>query len=279
MGGAFQTSRDIFRNPIWQDIPKFRLFFFIVGNAVFSKEGVRVGNIVVKRGQFLRSYRNLRDDLEYIENRAVKKYSTSVIKRKIDSLVKEERLKIEDTELGTLFTVVNYDHYQVLDNYKKQPGTALEQRENRDGTALEQGWNNNKNVEEGCKKVEEISSSNSENAHAFYEQNFAGFTPFIAEELTKWVNDLSEELVIEALKISKKRGKQLHYADGIMKDWFVNGYTTLQEVKLAEEKHHQNKGGNKGYGSSGGSYSGDPEELKPKNRAGKTIEEIMSEMQ
>jgi hypothetical protein len=156
MGGAFQTSRDIFNNPIWQDIPKFRIFFFIVGNAVFSHDGVKIGNILVKRGQFLRSYRNLADDLQYIENRSVKKYSISVISRKIDQLVKEERLKIEDTELGTLFTVVNYEIYQGFDHYKKQElGTELEQSWNDEGTELEQKRNNNNNV----KKVKKDKSS------------------------------------------------------------------------------------------------------------------------
>jgi hypothetical protein len=146
MGGAFQTSRDIFEHPIWQDIPKFRIFFFIVGNAVFSEAGAKVGGILVKRGQYLRSYRNLQDDLAYIENRAVKKYSLSVIKRKIDSLVKENRLKMEEAELGTLFTVVNYEQYQGLDNYKKD---NLERSENAVRTEMERSWNNNKNVEEG----------------------------------------------------------------------------------------------------------------------------------
>jgi hypothetical protein len=148
MAGAFLTSRDIFDNPIWQDIPKFRIFFYVVGNAVFSDGGVRVGNIVLQRGQFLRSYRNLQSDLEYIENRAIKKYSLSVLKRKIEQLVNEERLKIEDTELGTLFTVVNYSMYQGFDHYKtgteNSVGTALERSENRDGTGMERSENNNK---------------------------------------------------------------------------------------------------------------------------------------
>lgn len=141
--GAFQTSRNIFENPIWSDVPKFRIFFYIYGNAVFSKDGTTVAGMKIERGQFLRSYRNLREDLEYVENRSIKKYSLSVIKRKIDSLVEENRLKIEDTELGTLFTVVNYESYQVLDNYKK---SNLERRKNADGTGMERSGNNNKNV-------------------------------------------------------------------------------------------------------------------------------------
>jgi hypothetical protein len=137
MGGAFQTSRDIFLNPIWQDVPKFRIFFYIVGNAVFSDDGVRVGNVHLKRGQYLRSFRNLQEDLSYLENRSVKKYSLSVIKRKIDQLIEEKRLKVEECELGTLFTVVNYEKYQGFEHYKNDS-------ENADGTGIEQGWNNNK---------------------------------------------------------------------------------------------------------------------------------------
>ncbi|PAE27887.1 hypothetical protein CHI07_16950 [Paenibacillus sp. 7884-2] len=143
MKGAFQTSREIFENPIWSDIPKFRIFFYIYGNAVFAKEGTTVAGMHLDRGQFLRSYRNLQEDLAYIENRSVKKYSLSVIKRKVDSLVKENRLKIEDSELGTLFTVVNYETYQGFDHYKNQ---NLERSENAVGTDLERSENNNNNV-------------------------------------------------------------------------------------------------------------------------------------
>ena len=139
--GAFQTTREIFEHPIWTDIPKFRIFFYIYGNAVYSQDGVTIGDIHLKRGQLLRSYRQLQEDLKYIENRSIKKYSLSLIKRKIDSLVEENRLKIEDTELGTLFTVVNYELYQGFGMYDK---TNIERRENAERTARERSENNNK---------------------------------------------------------------------------------------------------------------------------------------
>jgi hypothetical protein len=78
--GAFQTSREIFENPIWTDVVKFRIFFYIYGNAVFAKEGVTVADVHVGRGQYLRSYRNLQKDLAYTEKRAVKQYSLHTIK-------------------------------------------------------------------------------------------------------------------------------------------------------------------------------------------------------
>src|SRR4051812_24825014 len=146
-GDFFKTNREIYDHSIWQDVVKFRIFFYIFGNAVFSKEGVFKGNVHVKRGQFLRSYRKLIEDLEYVENKQVKKYSLTTVQRKIKELVKEERLCLHETELGTLFEVVNYEQYQGFGSPKN---TDLEQEAehswNTDGTVTEHSRNNNKNV-------------------------------------------------------------------------------------------------------------------------------------
>lgn len=136
MAGAFQTSREIFENPIWQNVVEFRLFFLIYGKATFA-EGVKVGNTILKRGQWIRSYRNLQSDLEYIENRSIKKYSLSTIHRAVESLIKAERIKVLECELGTLFEVVNYSKYQCFDSYKNN-------NENAERTESEQQRNNNK---------------------------------------------------------------------------------------------------------------------------------------
>lgn len=143
MKGAFQTSREIFENPIWTDVIKFRIFFYIYGNAVFAKEGTRVGDIHLKRGQYLRSYRNLQKDLTYMEKRAFKTYSISTIESKIKQLVKENRIQIESTDYGTLFTVLNYEEYQGFERYQK---SSSEQQPHSNRTATERHPNNNKNV-------------------------------------------------------------------------------------------------------------------------------------
>ncbi|BAQ11344.1 hypothetical protein OXB_2873 [Bacillus sp. OxB-1] len=150
MSGAFLMSREIFGHEIWQDVAKFRIFFYIVGNAVFSDRGVTKGGIHIGRGQYLRSYRNIREDLLYVEKNAEKYYSLNTIKSKIDDLVKEGALEIEETKLGTLFTVVNYQHYQGFEAYKKDEiaegqnskRTPTEQQKNGNGTATEQHQNN-----------------------------------------------------------------------------------------------------------------------------------------
>lgn len=141
MSGKFIIDRDIFSNPIWQNPIEFRLFFFILGKAIWSEEGVRIGEITVKRGQYLRSYRNLRNDLMYLDNNAEKFYGITTIKRAVDKLIKDGRLEKEDTKHGTLFTVVNYKDYQ---RFERDNSKDNERSWNDGGTEVEQRWNNNK---------------------------------------------------------------------------------------------------------------------------------------
>ncbi|WP_406944511.1 DnaD domain-containing protein [Halobacillus sp. SY10] len=238
MGGAFLTSRDVFSNPIWNDVPKFRIFFYIYGNAVFSEDGTRVAGIKLERGQFLRSYRNLRDDLEYLENRSVKKYSLSLIKRKVDQLVKEDRLKIEETELGTLFTVVNYASYQGFDKYKNNnenaERTEREQNKNDNGTQREQKRNNNKNVINDIKVNDD--NKNDENPHTFYEQNFGMLKPFVSQNITEWSSEMSDELVVASMKLAVKNNKShFGYCGAILRDWQSKGVQSLEDARAVQK--------------------------------------------
>ena len=137
-GNKFYISRDIFENDIWQKPTELRLFLYLIGKAMFT-DGVKIGGVELKRGQFIRSYRNIVKDLIYIENNAVKEYSLSTISKLIDKLINENRITKEDTELGTLFTITNYSQYQALPQNK--PTTK-----NGERTEKEQQANNNKNV-------------------------------------------------------------------------------------------------------------------------------------
>ena len=128
-------DRDIFKHEIWTHVPEFRLFFFLVGNAVFSEDGVKKGEVTIERGEFLRSLRNLRQDLVYFENNAEKYYSLSTIKRIIDKLVMDGRVKTTETKLGTLFSIVNYEYYQ---GFQRFANDSLERRENAERTQREQ---------------------------------------------------------------------------------------------------------------------------------------------
>lgn len=149
----FKLDRKIFNSDIWLQPVELRLFIYLIGQARHSKEpSTKYKNkgVIIERGQYLRSYRKLRDDLEYMENNAIKNYSLSRIKSAIDRLENQGRIKTEKTQLGTLFTVCNYAVYQ--GSYKNNKGgqneekTASERSANAERTESERSENNTKNV-------------------------------------------------------------------------------------------------------------------------------------
>ncbi len=78
------------------------------------------------------------------------------------------------------------------------------------------------------------------NAHRFYQENFGVENPFIAECIDQWIDDIGEELVIEAMKRALKQNKSWGYAEGILKDWARRNLRTLADVE-AYEREFQRK--------------------------------------
>lgn len=72
--------------------------------------------------------------------------------------------------------------------------------------------------------------TSSSNAFKFYEENIGMITPFNAENINFWIDKLSEELVVEALKIAVKSNKKFNYAEGILKDWNRNNVKTVDDA-------------------------------------------------
>lgn len=241
--GAFQTSREIFENQIWSDVVKFRIFFYIYGNAVFANEGTNVAGIHIKRGQFLRSYRNLQQDLSYMEKRAIKMYSLHTIKNKIDQLVKENRIEIELTDYGTLFTVVNYEEYQGFERYSKP---LSEQQRNGNGTATEQQRNNNKNVknDKNEKNIHHDGDEIMKEIFQLYEKTFGVLNSVNAQSIQYWCEDLSSELLVEALKRSKG-SRSFKYTESILKKWEAKGVKTMEDVQALDSEFEKSKSGYK----------------------------------
>src|SRR5690625_212862 len=126
-GGWFKINREMFESDIWADVTTFRLFILLIGKAS-HEDGYRHRGMILNKGQFVRSYRKLADDLSYKEGRGYKKYSLSTIKNSIQKLISAERVNVKQTELGTLFTIINYAKYQRNDEHKKRtPNTKTDE--------------------------------------------------------------------------------------------------------------------------------------------------------
>lgn len=99
------------------------------------------------------------------------------------------------------------------------------------------------NLENQKSETKESESVDSKVIHQFYQENFGVETPYIAQELEYWVEDLSVELVLEALKRTAEYGGEFGYAKRIMKNWEKKGIDTMEKVQQAdvafEQKHNK----------------------------------------
>lgn len=134
-GGSFLWARTVFQSSIWRKHPLvFKLFFWLVGNAVFENGHPHKGHIL-QRGQFVTTYSGIADALEYIFNNALIKPSVKEIRVILEWLQSEGMITVKPliggaspslgrppdltrAYLGLLITIINYDLYQDSQSYK-----------------------------------------------------------------------------------------------------------------------------------------------------------------
>lgn len=71
------------------------------------------------------------------------------------------------------------------------------------------------------------------------------FTQTQVQDMEKWAEDLSEEVVIEAMKRSALRAKDYYYSTGIMKNWAKKGVQSLADVEKDDDRFNASVGTNK----------------------------------
>lgn len=91
--------------------------------------------------------------------------------------------------------------------------------------------NNNSIEEKNTPAADPISKIN---AHEFYQNNFGVENPTIMQSIDYWIDDLSEELVIEAMRRAAIDQKGFRYAEGIMKNWDKKNIRTMDQVEAED---------------------------------------------
>lgn len=76
----------------------------------------------------------------------------------------------------------------------------------------------------------------------FYQQNgFGTLSPYVAEKVGAWIDDLSEELVLEAMKIAtENNARNWKYVESILKNWHNKNLKTIADVE-ADRKQFEAK--------------------------------------
>lgn len=140
----------------------------------------------------------------------------------------EQMLSISSTPKYSVITINNWDDYQVND----------QQVSNNRPTSVQQlsTYKNEKNDknEKNVVVVEEQQS-----VFQLYQSIFGMLNSVTTQNLEYWCNDLSTELVSEALKISaKSNARNFKYTESILRNWEQEGVKTLDDVKALAVKEN-----------------------------------------
>lgn len=82
-----------------------------------------------------------------------------------------------------------------------------------------------------------------QNPFRFFEENgFGLISPHISENISLWIDDLSEILVIEAMKIAIEQGvRTWKYVESILRDWSKKRLKTVEQVKADQLAYRESK--------------------------------------
>ncbi|WP_044022237.1 hypothetical protein [Bacillus sp. SG-1] len=105
MTGWIKFQRKTIDSVLWSDPFTLRLYLLLSCRAL-QKEGMYVKEIKVGRGQYLRSFSLLAEDLLYVQDGNMKIPAKTTVKRSVDRLVKFGYITTETTLYGTLFTLL-----------------------------------------------------------------------------------------------------------------------------------------------------------------------------
>ncbi|EGP9918069.1 DnaD domain protein, partial [Listeria monocytogenes] len=142
----------------------------------------------------------------------------------------EELLTIQSNARYSVITIKNWSDYQSGD----KPLTSQRQSSDKPLTTYK-NEKNDKN-EKNVVVVEEQQS-----VFQLYQSIFGMLNSVTTQNLEYWCNDLSTELVSEALKISaKSNARNFKYTESILRNWEQEGVKTLDDVKALAVKRERN---------------------------------------
>ncbi|MCD1023499.1 DnaD domain protein [Enterococcus sp. SMC-9] len=188
--------------------------------------------IEIKRGQKVTSLRQLAERWGWSRHK---------VSDFLDLLERDAMLTRKSDTKKTLLTVINYDSYQ---NDRPQKGQQKGQQPShaRDTDVTQTDTNNNDNNVNNDNNINNVVVVGSDvpEVYKMYEQVFGILNPITIQNLQYWCNDLSPELVKEALIISAKgNANNFKYTESILKRWEKAGVKNLSDVAELNQKREQ----------------------------------------
>lgn len=118
--------------------------------------------------------------------------------------------------------------------------TSINNNDNDNANSEKNENQQNQNQEPQVPKTEDLKPKSNKDVHRFYQENINAMeTPYIAQELEYWIEDLGVDLVLEALRRAVKYNAEYGYAERIMKQWAKKNIDSLEKVKQADAAFEQ----------------------------------------
>ncbi|HCT6697341.1 TPA: DnaD domain protein [Enterococcus faecalis] len=173
-----------------------------------------------------------RDAITFEMNKGVKRehqVNSGSVWRWLKRFEKEGMLNIKSTTKYSVISINNWDDYQ-----------ASEHQVNIKRTTSEQQVHTNKNEKNDKNEKNVVVVEEQQSVFQLYQSIFGMLNSVTTQNLEYWCNDLSTELVSEALKISaKSNARNFKYTETILRNWEQEGVKTLDDVKALAVKRER----------------------------------------
>ncbi|MBK0039420.1 MULTISPECIES: DnaD domain-containing protein [unclassified Enterococcus] len=177
-----------------------------------------------------------RDAITFEMNRGVKsehQVNSASVWRWLKKFESERMLNIKSTTKYSVISINNWDEYQGGEQQVNIKRTTSEQQVNTNKNEKNEKNEKNNNIHDENSPLQEIVQ--------IYESIFGMINSFVFQNLEQWCEDLSPELVIEALKRSKS-ANNFKYTENILKNWDSRGVKTVTDVENIDAEFKQRKG-------------------------------------
>ena len=239
-GGWIKLYRELLDKPIWfESTPEQKVILItllLMANHDGRQWEWQGQQYYAGPGQFVTS-------LSKIAEKAGTGISMQNVRTALKRFEKFNFLTNQSTKVNRLITIVNWGFYQENPNEPNKATnsqlTKSQQRANKELTTNKNVRNKeckNKEIEEheedgGWKKIMQL-----------YEELFGVANSINIQNLNYWCQDLSPELVYEALKVSARaNANNFKYTERVMQSWEQAGVKNLKDVKAYTKRFEKSK--------------------------------------
>lgn len=190
--------------------------------------------------------RHIFERFEVLTSRGIQKRYLEATTRRKDVELYEEYILLSKTEIAKYSNVVivNIEDHSLGEDVDIYPHSNDQMLTKTTQSKVKESKGKKSKAEESIAAAPAVM-----NAHLFYQENFGMQNPTVMQTIEFWIEDLNEELVIEAMRRAAIDQKGFRYAEGIMKNWDKKNIRTMEQVEAEDISFNNRKQNNNNFGN------------------------------